>query len=71
MSSHGDPRSRARQPSSFAAGPTKFARMYKNPFVNVAMTFLERLPVEILVSLISAGLLSRKRRRDEAEAAPA
>jgi hypothetical protein len=49
----------------------KFAEMYKNPFVNVAMTFLEPLPVEILVSLLSAGVLSRKRRKDEAEPAPA
>jgi hypothetical protein len=48
-----------------------FAKMYRNPFVNVAMTFLEPLPVEILVSLISAAMLSRKRRTDEAEAAPA
>ncbi len=49
----------------------KFAQMYKNPFVNVAYTFLEPLPVEILVSLVSAGVISRKRRRDQAEAAPA
>jgi hypothetical protein len=49
----------------------QFARMYKNPFVNVAYTFLEPLPVEVIVSLVSAGVLSRKRRRDEAEAAPA
>jgi hypothetical protein len=35
------------------------------------MTFLEPLPVEILVSLLSAGVLSRKRRKDEAETAPA
>jgi len=49
----------------------KFAQMYKNPFVNVAMTFLEPMPVEILVSLISAGMLSRKRRTDEVEPAPA
>ena len=49
----------------------KFAQMYKNPLVNVAYTFLEPLPVEVLVSLVSAGVISRKRRRDEAEAAPA
>jgi hypothetical protein len=48
-----------------------FARMYRNPFVNVAYTFLEPLPVAVIVSLVSAGVLSRKRRRDEAEAAPA
>ena len=48
-----------------------FAQMYRNPFVNVGMTFLEPLPVEVLVSLISAAMLSRKRRPDEAEAATA
>jgi hypothetical protein len=49
----------------------KFAQMYKNPFVNVAYTFLEPLPVEVLVSLISAGVLSRKRRNDGPQVAPA
>jgi hypothetical protein len=49
----------------------KFAQMYKNPFVNMAYTFMEPLPVEILVSLVSAGVISRKRRRDHAEAATA
>src|SRR5580692_8034548 len=49
----------------------KFSQMYRNPFVNVAMTFLEPLPVEVIVSLVSAAVVSRKRRRDEAEAAPA
>jgi Protein of unknown function (DUF4199) len=48
-----------------------FTQMYKNPFVNVAFTFLEPLPVEVIVSLVSAAVVSRKRRRDEAEAAPA
>jgi Protein of unknown function (DUF4199) len=40
----------------------KFATMYKNPVYNFAMTILEPLPVGILMSLISAGVLSRKRR---------
>ena len=35
----------------------KFAQMYKNPLVNVAYTFLEPLPVEVLVSLVSAGVI--------------
>jgi len=37
----------------------------------VAYTFLEPLPVEILVSLVSAGLVSRKRRNDGREPATA
>ncbi len=39
----------------------KFAEAYKNPFYNSAMTFLEPLPVGILISLVSAGVLRRKR----------
>lgn len=40
----------------------EFKEMYKNPLVNVAFTFLEPLPVGLLVTLIAAGVLSRKRR---------
>ena len=40
----------------------KFVVMYKNPLYNFAMTILEPLPVGILMALISAGVLSRKRR---------
>jgi hypothetical protein len=39
----------------------KFAEMYKNPAVNVAITFLEPLPVALLMALVSAGMLSRRR----------
>lgn len=40
----------------------EFKRMYENPFVNVALTALEPLPVGLLFTLVSAALLSRKRR---------
>ena len=41
----------------------EFARMYReNPLVNIAFTLLEPLPVGLLFTLVSAGLLSRKRR---------
>jgi amino acid transporter len=40
---------------------TEFMDMYKNPFVNIAITFLEPLPVGLLFTLVSAGVLSRKR----------
>ena len=43
----------------------KFAVMYRNPLYNVALTFMEPLPVGLLVALISAGVLSRRKRRDE------
>ncbi len=39
-----------------------FQTLYKNPFANFGMTLLEPLPVALLVSLISAGVLSRRRR---------
>lgn len=45
-----------------AAEMEKFSDMYKNPLVNIAFTFLEPLPVGILFTLVSAGVLSRKRR---------
>ncbi len=40
----------------------EFAEMYKNPLVNISLTFLEPLPVGLLFALVSAGLLSRKRK---------
>ena len=39
----------------------RFSELYRNPFINVAWTFLEPLPVGLLFTLISAGLLSRRR----------
>lgn len=39
----------------------QFKEMYKNPLLNMAMTFLEPLPVGLLFSLLSAGVHSRKR----------
>jgi len=39
----------------------KFAELYKNPAVNVAITFLEPLPVALIMALVSAGVLSRRR----------
>ena len=39
----------------------KFVVMYRNPLVNIGFTFLEPLPVVLLMTVLSAGLLSRKR----------
>jgi uncharacterized membrane protein len=39
----------------------EFAEMYKNPAVNVAYTLLEPLPVALIIALVSAGVLSRRR----------
>ena len=40
----------------------QFKKMYDNPLYNSALTFLEPLPVGVLIALVSAGVLSRKRR---------
>ncbi len=42
----------------------KFAVMYQNPAFNAAVTFLEPLPVALIISLVSAGVLSRRKRED-------
>lgn len=40
-----------------------FARRYRNPLFNAAVTFSEPLPVGLVIALVSAGML--RRRRDE------
>jgi hypothetical protein len=35
-------------------------QMYQNPFVNMAYTFMEPLPVGLVITLISAAILRRK-----------
>jgi hypothetical protein len=47
-----------------------FATMYRNPLVNLAFTFLEPLPVGLVFTLVTAGVLSR-RRADRTDTAPA
>ena len=39
----------------------EFARLYKNPLFNVGMTFIEIFPVGLIVTLVSAAILRRKR----------
>ena len=41
----------------------QFVQLYRNPAINAAITFLEPLPVSMVVSLIAAGVLSRKKDR--------
>jgi len=40
----------------------EFAEMYKNPLVNIAFTLLEPLPVGLLFTLVTAVVVSRRRR---------
>ena len=42
----------------------KFEKMYQNPAINAAFTILEPLPVALLIALVSAGVLSRRRKGD-------
>jgi len=37
-----------------------FKKLYSNPLVNVAFTFIEPFPVGLLITLISAAILRRK-----------
>jgi len=38
----------------------RFAELYKNPAINAAITFLEPLPVGLIIALVSAGILRRR-----------
>ncbi|MCC6241855.1 MAG: DUF4199 domain-containing protein [Gemmatimonadaceae bacterium] len=40
----------------------EFVQQYKNPVINVAYTFIEVFPVGLVVTLVSAGILSRRPR---------
>jgi len=40
----------------------KFAVMYRNPAINAALTFVEPLPVGLIFALVSAGVLSRRKK---------
>jgi hypothetical protein len=43
-----------------------FGRMYKNPFFNAMMTYMEILPVGLVVTLISSLILKRRPLRNKA-----
>jgi len=51
------------QIASRKAEMDKMIVMYKNPVYNAALTFMEPLPVGLLVALISAAALSRRKKR--------
>jgi len=46
----------------------EFGEMYKNPLVNIAFTLLEPLPVGLVFTLVTAGVVSRKRSQQAAAA---
>jgi hypothetical protein len=39
----------------------QYATMYRNPVMNVAMTFVEPLPVGLVIAFVSAAVLRRRR----------
>jgi hypothetical protein len=43
-----------------SAEMAKFAELYKNPLINIAVTLLEIFPVGLVVTLVSAAILRRK-----------
>ena len=45
----------------------RYAEMYRNPAINVAFTFAEPLPVGLIMTLVSAGVLSRRRKESVEE----
>ena len=38
----------------------RFAELYRNPLINIGMTFLEIFPVGLIVTLVSAAILRRR-----------
>jgi hypothetical protein len=38
----------------------KFHQLYQNPAINAAITFIEPLPVGLIIALVSAGILRRR-----------
>jgi hypothetical protein len=46
----------------------KFMELYKNPLINIAFTLLEPLPIGLLVTLISALILRKRRKGQLSEA---
>ena len=46
----------------------RMEKMYQNPFINAAFTFIEPFPVGLVISLLTAGVLRRRPREGQAEA---
>jgi hypothetical protein len=49
----------------------RFAVLYQNPLINAAVTFLEPMPVGLIIALVSAGVLRRRPRGDDLGIEPA
>lgn len=51
-----------------AAEMKDFAVMYDNPFINAAITFIEPFPIGLIITLVSAAILRRKKTNTTANA---
>jgi hypothetical protein len=40
----------------------RYTELYRNPFFNAAITFIEPLPIALIAALVSAGVVSRRSR---------
>lgn len=45
----------------------KYAVMYRNPVMRSAITFVEPMPVALVIALVSAGVLSRRKKEEMAQ----
>lgn len=44
-----------------AAEMARFRELYRNPFINAGITFIEVFPIGLVMTLVSAGILGRRR----------
>lgn len=44
-----------------AAEMARFRELYRNPFINAGITFIEIFPIGLVMTIVSAGILGRKR----------
>jgi hypothetical protein len=60
----------AEEITRLVADMNNFKTLYDNPLINAAFTFIEPFPIGLLITIISAAIL-RKRRKDESDLAQA
>jgi hypothetical protein len=51
----------AQQLAARAAEMARFRELYRNAFINAGITFIEVFPIGLVMTLVSAGILGRKR----------
>jgi hypothetical protein len=61
----------AQQLAETAAQAERFQAIFRNPLLNAAFAFIEPFPIGLIVSLVSAGILRRRRPDKSVQAAGA